>query len=68
MNEFLFIFFALIELMQRYNIDIRDPEQPMLVSKAKLRDIRGGQDEQILLVPELCRATGITDDMRNNFR
>lgn len=54
--------------MQRYNIQIRDPEQPLIVSKAKLRDIRGGQDDHILLVPELCRATGITDDMRNNFR
>lgn len=54
--------------MQRYNIVIKDQEQPLIVSKAKLRDIRGGQDEQIMLVPELCRATGITDDMRNNFR
>lgn len=43
----------------RYNIDVRDNEQPLLVSKAKARDIRGGQSEFILLVPELCDATGL---------
>ncbi|XP_058456861.1 protein aubergine-like [Malaya genurostris] len=52
---------------ERYNIDIRDPRQPMLVSRSKPRDIRAGRPEYIYLVPELVRATGITDDMRKNF-
>lgn len=47
----------------RYNLNIRDKDQPLLVSKAKARDIRGGQSEMIMLVPELCRATGMTDAM-----
>ncbi|XP_065077054.1 protein aubergine-like [Ochlerotatus camptorhynchus] len=51
----------------RYNIIIRDPRQPMLVSRSKSRDIRAGLPELIYLVPELVRATGITDDMRRNF-
>ena len=51
----------------RYNIVIRDPNQPLLVSKAKARQVRGGSPEEFFLVPELCRLTGITDQMRNNF-
>lgn len=51
----------------RYNITIRDPNQPLLVSKAKAKQVRGGSPEEFFLVPELCRLTGITDQMRNNF-
>lgn len=40
----------------------------MLVSRAKKRDIRVGRPDHILLVPELCCATGYTDDMRKNFK
>lgn len=40
----------------------------MLISKANSRAIRAGQDEMIALVPELCRATGITEEMRTNFQ
>lgn len=64
----IYLYFPLFLSIQRYNIDIKDKKQPLIVSRAKARDIRGGQDEQILLVPELCRATGITEDMRNDFR
>ncbi|XP_055607759.1 protein aubergine-like [Uranotaenia lowii] len=52
---------------ERYNIIIRDPRQPMLVSRSKPRDIRAGLPELIYLVPELVRMTGINDDMRKNF-
>lgn len=52
---------------ERYNVDIRDPRQPMLVSRSKPRDIRAGLPEMIYLVPELSRITGITDDMRKDF-
>lgn len=44
-----------------------------------MRDIRGKQltagakkeeddEKETLLVPELCRATGLTENMRSNFR
>lgn len=52
----------------KYNIEIRDRKQPLLVSKARARDVRGGMSETIQLVPELCRITGLTDDMRANFQ
>lgn len=52
----------------KYNIKIQDSKQFLLVSKAKERDLRAGQNELIYLIPELCRATGMTDAMRNNFK
>lgn len=52
----------------RYNIIIKEMQQPLLVSKSKARDIRAGKAEIIDLVPELCNCTGITEDMRNDFR
>lgn len=51
----------------RYNIIIRDQDQPLLVSKAKARQVRGGSPEEFFLIPELCRLTGITDQQRANF-
>lgn len=53
---------------RRYNRTINDAKQPMLVSKPKARDIRDGRDQLVYLVPELCRATGLTDKMRSNFQ
>lgn len=47
---------------------IKDLGQPMLESAATARDIRGGAPNKILLVPELCCATGFTDRMKSNFR
>lgn len=52
----------------KYGLHIRDEQQPLLVIRSNARSIRGGQAEIILLVPELCRATGITDNMRGNFQ
>ncbi|KAI9585330.1 hypothetical protein GQX74_001177 [Glossina fuscipes] len=52
----------------KYNIRIRDANQPLLISKAKLRSIRGGENEIIILIPELCRPTGLTDTMRSNMQ
>lgn len=56
--------------LKKYNIRIRDPRQPLLLSRAKARDLRGNpnQNEIIALIPELCRATGMTDTMIKNFR
>lgn len=45
--------------------------QPMLVSNPKAKDVRGlqgGEARPVLLVPELCRCTGITDTMKSDFR
>lgn len=52
----------------KYNLTIRDPGQPLLISRASQRDIRAGQSETISLIPELCRATGMSDRMRNDFK
>lgn len=52
---------------ERYNLKISDDGQPMLVSRAKQRELRAGMAEIIYLVPELCRMTGITDAERNDF-
>uniref|UniRef100_A0A2H1V8Y3 SFRICE_015587 n=1 Tax=Spodoptera frugiperda TaxID=7108 RepID=A0A2H1V8Y3_SPOFR len=53
---------------KKYNINIRDVDQPLLISRSKPRDIRAGMPELIYLVPELCRQTGLTEEMRNNFK
>ncbi|XP_059470677.1 piwi-like protein Siwi [Neocloeon triangulifer] len=53
---------------QIYNCEIQDPYQYMLVSKSNIRKLRSGESELILLVPELCIMTGLSDDMRKNFR
>uniref|UniRef100_A0A182MXI4 Aubergine n=1 Tax=Anopheles dirus TaxID=7168 RepID=A0A182MXI4_9DIPT len=50
-----------------YNVNIQDTKQPMLVSMPNQRQQRSGITSPILLVPELCRMTGITDDMRKDF-
>lgn len=53
---------------QRWQQTIRDHKQPLLVTKAKAKDRRGGQSDISLLVPELCLLTGITDQEKNNFQ
>lgn len=52
------------------NIRIKDAKQPLLVAKARFSDNRKKEevDKILLLVPELCRATGLTDTMRADFR
>ncbi|CAH3013726.1 unnamed protein product [Porites evermanni] len=53
-----------------YDKEITDHEQPLLVSKLKKMP---GQKQQripegeVLLVPELCFLTGLTDEMRSDF-
>lgn len=53
---------------QKYRLNIRSKTQPMLVSRAKAREIRAGMSELVYLVPELCRMTGLTDSQRSDFR
>ncbi|EFN83189.1 Protein piwi [Harpegnathos saltator] len=52
---------------QKYTIRITDMTQPMLVTRTKPRVRNAGQGDLVYLVPELCRATGLTDNMRENF-
>uniref|UniRef100_A0A182QY29 Uncharacterized protein n=1 Tax=Anopheles farauti TaxID=69004 RepID=A0A182QY29_9DIPT len=52
----------------RYNVRIRDPRQPMLVTGSSARQKREGFTGLLLLVPELCRLTGLTKDMRDDFQ
>lgn len=53
---------------RRYQINIRDENQPLVLSRIKEKQRKLGPPEMIALIPELCRATGLTDEMRTNFR
>jgi aubergine len=48
---------------RKYQLEIKDMKQPLLLVKPTAKNIRGGKDKPILLVPELCNATGMTDNM-----
>lgn len=54
----------------QHNKDIRDVKQPMLISVAERRIIGQKEKEPITLylVPELCCLTGLTDNMRSDFK
>ncbi|ALC39293.1 piwi [Drosophila busckii] len=54
--------------LQKYNIRIRDHNQPLLVSKNRDKAQKANADEIVVLIPELCRVTGLTDNMRSNFQ
>ena len=45
-------------MQQKYQVIVKDLNQPMLVSKANARQRRSGMPELIYLIPELCRTTG----------
>nr|XP_050862637.1 piwi-like protein Siwi isoform X3 [Vespula vulgaris]XP_050862638.1 piwi-like protein Siwi isoform X3 [Vespula vulgaris] len=53
----------------KYNKIIQYNNQPMLVAegKQKSRNLPDQSERLVYLVPELCRATGLTDRMRANF-
>ncbi|XP_043640894.1 protein aubergine [Drosophila teissieri] len=53
---------------KRYNIIIRDFKQPLVLSRPTEKNIRGGNDQPLMIIPELARATGMTDAMRADFR
>lgn len=52
---------------KNYSIDIKDQDQPLLVSLPKKKDLKVGRTEKILLLPELCCLTGLTDEARADF-
>ncbi|RWS20791.1 piwi-like protein 2, partial [Leptotrombidium deliense] len=51
---------------RHWNIEIRDPNQPMLVHQPRKKGQPDGS--MICLVPELSFMTGLTDDIRSDFR
>ncbi|XP_015598612.1 piwi-like protein Siwi isoform X2 [Cephus cinctus] len=51
----------------RYQIQIRQRHQPLLLSQSKMKNRQTGSKDLVYLVPELCRATGLTDEMKSNF-
>jgi len=53
---------------ERYHVKITKADQPLLVSRTKPREIRAGMPELVVLVPELCIMTGLTDKQRENFQ
>uniref|UniRef100_T1GQW8 PAZ domain-containing protein n=1 Tax=Megaselia scalaris TaxID=36166 RepID=T1GQW8_MEGSC len=55
---------------EKYHIRIKDPRQPLLLTYSRKKVGKGNAATQdtIILIPELCRATGITDNMRANFQ
>lgn len=47
---------------KQYNLEIKNPRQPLLVPFDK------NGPSKIKLIPELCVLTGLTDDMRKDFK
>lgn len=55
---------------KQHNLTIHDVKQPLLLHRKAIR-VPGSlekQDRLICLVPELCHMTGLTDEMRNDFK
>ena len=51
-----------------HNIEIRDAKQPLIVCKPSIKERRGHTPSgPILLVPELCAMTGLTDSLKSDF-
>jgi aubergine-like protein len=46
---------------EKYGVTLQDCAQPLVITK----DRRTGKE--IVLIPELCNMTGMTDEMRANF-
>ena len=54
---------------KQYNITIKDPKQPMLISRANKKTHEEADVAKLIaLVPELCNMTGLTDQMKADFR
>lgn len=53
-----------------YNIEIKDIKQPLLIHRKDRKVIGQAMPETITfcLIPELCYLTGLTDEMRSDFK
>ncbi len=56
--------------VNRYGIRLTDTDmlQPLLVSHPRKKDINKGMKTNIILLPSLANLTGLSDDMRKDFR
>lgn len=54
-------------MRSHWNVEVQDPNQPMIVHRPKPRRGESTSEEVIYLIPELCVTTGLTDEMRANF-
>lgn len=65
---FLLLFYLItFEKFKRYNIIIKDEQQPLIVVKGNKRSFKKENQKMIFLIPELCCLTGISDNMRQDF-
>lgn len=55
---------------KQHNLEIKDDQQPLLLNKKSVRQQGTLEkvDKFICLVPELCYLTGLTDEMRSDFK
>jgi len=54
---------------QQYGITIKDPKQPLLISRSKRKTAEESEVASLVaLVPELCNMTGLTDTMKADFK
>ena len=53
---------------ERYNIDVRELKQPLLISMPKDKDKRRGDLQAVKIIPELTQMTGFTDQQRQNYK
>ena len=54
---------------RQYGLEIRDPNQPLLIHRPKKKALNEEDVEKLIcLIPELCLLTGMTDAMRADFR
>ncbi|KAI1284890.1 Piwi-like protein 1 [Halotydeus destructor] len=51
----------------QYNITIQDLKQPLIQCLPSAREQRAGDNKPLLLVPELCVMTGLTESLKINF-
>lgn len=52
---------------QHWNLQITDMDQPLLVTKPTDKDLRRGDKENLMLIPELCTITGLSEQARSDF-
>jgi len=54
---------------KHYGIEIKDVKQPMIINRAKKKTAEEADVAKLIaLVPELCHLTGLTDQMKNDFK
>ena len=53
---------------ERYNMEVRDMNQPLLISMPKDKDRRRGDMMAVKIIPEFAQMTGFTEQQRNNYK